>query len=456
MRRDPLRPATSPRALAAAVGGLILTSELDGASLSIGVGLELQVLTAILLGGVAFAGGRGSLWGVLFGVLFVGVLNNGLILLNIGPYVANLAVGAVLDRRGRRRRLLPAPRADPCQGRGTAAGECRRRAAAGRERALPEATAARARRRPVVLEVEGVTKRFGAVTALRDVSLQLRAGEVLGLIGDNGAGKSTLVERDLAARSGRTRARCSSTASSGASRARRTRATAGIETVFQNLALIPTLNIAENVFLRRERLGPGALGRVRASPATSAAMRREVQSAFDRFGVTLPPLRTKVSALSGGQRQAVAITRAVLWGSHIVIMDEPAAALGVRQTELVLSLVERLKSHGVAIVFISHNMQHVLRVADRIAVMRLGAEGRRLRRARRRRHGHRARRADDRRGRRRSGRRAEPAVSAIVGYSDRWASRPVSRIRFMVSTRAAGVQRAPRPARSRPGPGGPG
>ena len=101
-------------------------------------------------------------------------------------------------------------------------------------------------------------------------------------------------------------------------------------------------------------------------------MRREVQSAFDRFGVTLPPLRSKVSSLSGGQRQAVAITRAVMWGSHIVIMDEPAAALGVRQTELVLSLVERLRSHGVAIVFISHNMQQVLRVADRIAVMRLG------------------------------------------------------------------------------------
>ena len=97
-----------------------------------------------------------------------------------------------------------------------------------------------------------------------------------------------------------------------------------------------------------------------------------MQTAFDRFGVTLPPLRSKVSSLSGGQRQAVAITRAVMWGSHIVIMDEPAAALGVRQTELVLSLVERLRSHGVAIVFISHNMQQVLRVADRIAVMRLG------------------------------------------------------------------------------------
>ena len=120
---------------AAAVGGLILTSELDGASLSIGVGLELQVLTAILLGGVAFAGGRGSLWGVLFGVFFVGVLNNGLILMNIGPYVANLAVGIVLGAGRGGRRLLPAPRARAGQGRGTARGRARgRRAAARRER----------------------------------------------------------------------------------------------------------------------------------------------------------------------------------------------------------------------------------------------------------------------------------------------------------------------------------
>jgi ABC-type sugar transport system ATPase subunit len=222
----------------------------------------------------------------------------------------------------------------------------------------------------VVLEVEGVTKRFGAVTALYDVSLQLRGGEVLGIIGDNGAGKSTLV----GVMSGGLRPDEGRIIVGGVERSFGDPAEAravGIETVFQNLALVPTLNIAENVYLRRERLGPGAVGKA-FHRLHKAAMRREAREAFDRFGVTLPPVRTKVSALSGGQRQAVAITRAVLWGSHIVIMDEPAAALGVKQTELVLSLVERLKSHGVAIVFISHNMQHVLRVADRIAVFRLG------------------------------------------------------------------------------------
>ena len=226
--------------------------------------------------------------------------------------------------------------------------------------------------RQVVLEVEGVTKRFGPVTAVRDVSLQLRSGEVLGLIGDNGAGKTTLVNilsGALKPDGGIVRVDGVERHFGSPAEARQ----AGIETVFQNLALIPTLSITENVYLRREICGPGIAGRA-LRRLHKAGMRRRVADGFERFGVSLPPLRTKVASLSGGQRQAVAITRAVLWGSHIVIMDEPAAALGVRQTELVLSLVERLKSHGVAIVFISHNMQHVLRVADRIVVMRLGAK----------------------------------------------------------------------------------
>jgi ABC-type sugar transport system ATPase subunit len=145
----------------------------------------------------------------------------------------------------------------------------------------------------------------------------------------------------------------------------------GIETVFQNLALVPTLNIAENVYLRRERLGPGPVGKA-LHRLHKSAMRREARVAVDRFGVTLPPVRTRVSALSGGQRQAVAITRAVLWGSHIVIMDEPAAALGVRQSIQVLSFIRMLSGRGIAVLFISHNMQHVLQVTDRIVVLRHG------------------------------------------------------------------------------------
>jgi ABC-type sugar transport system ATPase subunit len=221
-----------------------------------------------------------------------------------------------------------------------------------------------------VLELQGVTKRFGPVVALRDVSLSLRAGEVLGLVGDNGAGKSTLVN----IMSGNLRADEGQILVDGRPRRFHSPAdarAAGLETVFQNLALIPTLNIVDNVYLRRELYLGGRIGKA-LRLMNKRAMRRETSAGFDRLGVTLPPLKSKVGALSGGQRQAVAIGRAVLWGSHIVMMDEPAAALGVKQTELVLSLVERLKDHGVAVILISHNMQHVLRVADRVAVMRLG------------------------------------------------------------------------------------
>ncbi len=224
--------------------------------------------------------------------------------------------------------------------------------------------------RPVLLEVDSVTKRFGPVAALRDVSLELRAGEVLGLIGDNGAGKSTLVNiisGALRPDQGRILVDGEERQFTDPSDAR----AAGIETVFQNLALIPTLNIWENIYLCREEFRRGPLGSVLRS-MNKRAMRQAVQTGFERFGVTLPPLRTKVSALSGGQRQQVAVTRAVLWGSHIVLLDEPAAALGVRQTQLVLELVERLKQHGVGVILISHNMQHVMQVADRIAVLFLG------------------------------------------------------------------------------------
>lgn len=222
----------------------------------------------------------------------------------------------------------------------------------------------------LVLQVEHVGKRFGPVVALSDVSLELHAGEVLGLVGDNGAGKSTLVKiisGALAPDTGRLLI-------DGVQRSFRSPADAravGLETVFQDLALIPTLNIVENLFLRREQFHGGRAGRV-FRLMKRRAMRREAHEGFSRLGVTLPPLKSKAGSLSGGQRQAVAIGRAVLWGSHIVVMDEPAAALGVRQTELVLSLIERLKDHGVAVLLISHNMEHVLRVADRVAVMRLG------------------------------------------------------------------------------------
>ena len=221
-----------------------------------------------------------------------------------------------------------------------------------------------------VLDLRGLSKSFGPVRALTAVSLKLNAAEVVGLVGDNGAGKSTmtrLIAGTMAPEAGEIIVAGEPRQFRSAHDAR----LAGIETVFQTLALAPSLDIAENVYLGRELIGSGPLSRLARSMDT-AAMRRQVADGFARFGLNLPDLRTKVGALSGGQRQVVAIARAVLWGSRIVVLDEPTAALGVRQTELVLSFIERLRMHDVAVVFISHNMQHVMRVADRVCVLRLG------------------------------------------------------------------------------------
>ena len=388
--------------MAAALGGLIFTAQLDGASVQIGVGLELQVLTAILLGGVAFNGGRGSLWGTLAGILFIGVLDDGLILINVGPYVADLAVGAALVVAAALdvlyQRLEKVPVAETAEaealetdrpdapGAGGGAAE-----PAGAAAGAPETDGlAAARPGPggnwdgdgarvdagaaaagaPTLEVLDITKRFGPVVALRGVSLSLGQGEVLGLVGDNGAGKSTLISIiSGVARpdSGQIRLNGKPWAETGA----RTIREAGIETVFQNLALVPTLSIVENMYLGRELYGPGKLAAL-ARRIDKRRMRREVEASFSRLGLRMPPVTSKAGALSGGQRQAVAVARAVLWGSRVVIMDEPAAALGVQQTEAVLALIEGLKAEGVATLLVSHNMEHVLRVADRVAVFRLG------------------------------------------------------------------------------------
>jgi simple sugar transport system ATP-binding protein len=220
------------------------------------------------------------------------------------------------------------------------------------------------------LEVRGVSKRYGPVRALEDVSFQLGHGQVVGLIGDNGAGKSTLVSLI----SGKAMPDSGEILVDGTPKPFHSPTAAreaGIETVFQTLSLIPTLDITENVYLNREAISRRPPWRWMRR-MDKRAMRREVAEGFERLGLRLPALRTKAAALSGGQRQAVAIARAVLWGSHVVVLDEPTAALGVQQTEIVLSFVERLKSHGVSVVLITHNMEHVVRLCDRVVVLRLG------------------------------------------------------------------------------------
>ena len=220
-----------------------------------------------------------------------------------------------------------------------------------------------------LLEARGIVKRFGTVEALRGADFAVMEGEVVALIGDNGAGKSTLVktlsgiqphdEGEI-----RFEGQAVSIASPVAARA------LGIETVYQDLALAPELDPAANLFLGREIVRGGPLGFF--GFLDKAAMRRKTNEAFDSLGVRIQDRDATVATLSGGQRQGVAVGRAVSWASKVVFMDEPTAALGVDQTRNVLDLIRRTRDQGISVVLISHNMPEVLEVSDRVEVLRLG------------------------------------------------------------------------------------
>jgi simple sugar transport system ATP-binding protein len=222
----------------------------------------------------------------------------------------------------------------------------------------------------VALEVRDIVKTYGPVHALAGASLTVHAGEVVGLLGDNGAGKSTLVK----CISGVTTPDSGTILLDGEPVHVPTPQTArklGIETVYQGLALVPELDVAANLFLNREEVwgGPilGRLGLLRRK-----RMHEQAQDVLVRIGARVKSSRQRVMDLSGGQRQAVAIGRTVAWGRRVVLMDEPAAALGVEQARQVLLLARRLADSGVAVVLISHNMQHVVDACDRAVVLRQG------------------------------------------------------------------------------------
>jgi ABC-type sugar transport system ATPase subunit len=222
---------------------------------------------------------------------------------------------------------------------------------------------------PPVLSVGHLTKAYGAVRALHDVSFDLMAGEILGLVGDNGAGKTTLV-RCIAGiyqpDSGEILVDGTLRVGLTAESAR----TIGIETVHQNLSLVEMLDVAQNFFLDREIIRQNVLGRT-LGWLDKPAMYRKAEEVLATLELDINPRRS-VATLSGGQRQMVAVARAVAWGRHIVLMDEPAAALGVKQSLRVLEFVRLLSSRGIAVMLISHNMQHVLNVTHRIVVLRHG------------------------------------------------------------------------------------
>ncbi|GHH46095.1 ATP-binding cassette domain-containing protein [Lentzea cavernae] len=220
-----------------------------------------------------------------------------------------------------------------------------------------------------LLEARDLTKNYGTVEALRGASFTAYPGEVVSLIGDNGAGKSTLVK----CLSGVEQPTSGSLVFDGEplnlGSPNDARAL-GIETVFQDLAVAPDLDPAANMFLGREILKPGVLGFL--GVLDKKAMRKQAAEHFTRFGATLQSIDVPIAALSGGQRQSVAVARSVAWASKLVFMDEPTAALGVVQRERVLDVIKRVRDEGIAVVLISHNMPEVLSVSDRVEVLRLG------------------------------------------------------------------------------------
>jgi D-xylose transport system ATP-binding protein len=224
-------------------------------------------------------------------------------------------------------------------------------------------------KRPL-LEAQGVSKRFGAVEALTDVDFEVDAGEVVALVGDNGAGKSTLIKAIAGTQPGEEGVytfegeRVSISSPQDATRL-------GIATVYQDLALCDNLDVVANLYLGQEAVerGPQAALRV----MDEIAMEQKAVELLASLSVTtLKSVRSEVGALSGGQRQSVAIARSLLGDPKVLILDEPTAALGVAQTHQVLELVHRVRDRGVGVIFISHNISNIFEVADRVVVLRLG------------------------------------------------------------------------------------
>ena len=218
-----------------------------------------------------------------------------------------------------------------------------------------------------VLRIESVSKRFGPVTALREIDLHLKKGEVLGLLGDNGAGKSTLMKIISGFQKpdeGRIIVKGEQVVLNSVDHAR----SLGIDCVYQDLALVDELTVTQNMFLKREvrRRGTPFLARKQ--------MREQTRQALDKIGINVPRLEVPVARLSGGQRQAIAVARTVTSDADIILLDEPLAAMGAKEGAMILDLVSRLRQDGnVSVIMIAHNYNHVLQVCDRVNLIQDGA-----------------------------------------------------------------------------------
>ena len=224
--------------------------------------------------------------------------------------------------------------------------------------------------REPILQAKGLVKRYGHVTAIDGADFELYPGEILAVIGDNGAGKSSLIK----ALSGATIPDSGEIFLDGEPAKFRSpldARAAGIETVYQDLAVSPAMDIATNLFLGREQRRAGPLGSV-LRMVDKKAMKKTAAEHMERLQIGIRSMSQAVETLSGGQRQGVAVARAAAWAKKLVIMDEPTAALGVRESAQVLELIRRVRDAGLPVILISHNMPHVFEVADRIHIHRLG------------------------------------------------------------------------------------
>jgi fructose transport system ATP-binding protein len=223
---------------------------------------------------------------------------------------------------------------------------------------------------PPVLEARGLVKHYGRVTALDGVDFELRAGEILAVIGDNGAGKSSLIMALSGAMipdEGELRLDGKPVHFHGPIDARRH----GIETVYQGLAVAPAMSITENLFLGRELVRPNLLGRL-VRILDKDRMHELADECMANLGIGVRSMTQAVETLSGGERQSVAVARSAIFARHVVIMDEPTAALGVKSAQMVLDLIRSVREKGLAVILVSHNMPHVFEIADRVHIQRLG------------------------------------------------------------------------------------
>lgn len=350
------------------VVAILATARIQSGSADIGVNFELETLTAVIVGGVAFNGGAGRPLGVFMGVVLLGTIDAAMVFLGFADYFQQIAKGAILllalgaDQYTRYRARVRTTTAAADQG-GRAA------PTAEQGKRLGDMHLETPRQGTLAARVQGVSKSYGAVQALQDISFDVRYGEITCLLGDNGAGKSTLVKVLAGAVKPSSGEILINDSDDLALTKTENPRDAGVETVWQDLAICPNLGAAYNLTLGNEpsrfKVGPVRIFDRRAAEQAS-------RTRLGSLGVNLTDMYRPLADLSGGQRQSVAISRVVSPEVKIVILDEPTAALGVHQTRNVVALVKELASAGAAVVLISHDIEIVREVADHYVILNRG------------------------------------------------------------------------------------